>query len=62
MCNFCKHVLDLKYERLSSVIENEIKITLILTKTILPSPDVNLNTVDFDLTVVSTRYLYFGST
>ena len=62
MCNFCKHVLDLKYERLSSVIENEIKITLILTKTILPSPDVNLNIVDFDLAVVSTRYLYFGST
>ena len=36
MCNLCKHnvVLDLKYESVSSVIEKETIITLMLTNTI----------------------------
>ena len=58
MCNFCKHLLDLKFESVYSVIENEIKISQILTKTIGPSPDVNQNTLDIVLAVVSPIILY----
>ena len=47
-------MLDLKYESVYSVIDDEIKITLILIKTIWPSPEVYLNTLNIDLVVVRT--------
>ena len=55
MCNYCKHLLDLKSEGVSSVIENEIKNTQ--TKTIWPSPEVNLNTLDIIALPVSSPTL-----
>ena len=64
----CKHImLDLKYENgVPSVIKNEIKMSLILTKTImtLTKSYSNLpNTLDIDLAPsYSTRHMYFGST